>query len=127
MKPTILATDDSTEILWLIQSYFGKNYNIVTKENGMEAFMWLQAGNIPDLILSDIQMPKMDGYEFIEELRRSGFFRDIPVIMISNLETSEARIKAFRLGADDYMMKPFNPVELELRVQSLLKRSAKTA
>lgn len=127
MKPTILATDDSSEILWLIQSYFGKKYNIVTKENGMEAFKWLQSGNIPDLILSDIQMPEMDGYELIEEIRRSGFFRDIPVIMISNLETSDARIKALQLGADDYMMKPFNPVELELRVQSLLKRVAKSA
>ncbi len=127
MRPTILVADDSQGILWLIKSYFDKKYNIVTKENGLEAFKWLQAGNMPDVILTDIQMPQMDGYEFVEELRRSGFFRHIPVIMISSMETSDARIKAFRLGADDFILKPFNPVELELRVESLLKRIMQTA
>jgi DNA-binding response OmpR family regulator len=70
-------------------------------------------------------MPEMDGFEFIKHIRASGFFKEIPLIVLSSYENSSTRINCLRLGADDYMVKPFNPEELEARVENMVKRSYK--
>jgi CheY-like chemotaxis protein len=78
----------------------------------MEALEWLE-GNLPDLIICDIQMPNLDGYGFIEKVRQRGYTKHTPVIMLSGVESSKERIKCYRLGAQDFLAKPFNPEELD--------------
>jgi DNA-binding response OmpR family regulator len=107
----------------LLENYLQKKYDVTTLENGEDGLHWLQDGNLPDLIVADIQMPKVDGYEFIKNVRASGYFKDIPMIMLSARESSTDKVKALKMGANDYMVKPFNPEELEVRIELLLARS----
>ena len=83
MKKTLLALDDEISILKILDFYFGKTYNVVAKQNGKEALEWMQQGVIPDVIVADINMPELNGIEFIKQIRSSGFFKDIPLIMLS--------------------------------------------
>lgn len=121
----ILAIDDVNSTLDIINCTLCNNYNVVKKQNGKEALEWLQEGNFPDIIISDLYMPQMDGFEFIRQIRASGFFKDIPLIVLSSYDNSTTRIDCLRLGADDYIMKPFNPQELEARVDNIVRRSYK--
>ena len=85
----------------------------------------MQQGNLPDVIVADIDMPEMDGFEFIDHVRSSGFLNNIPLIMLSGNDTSEPRIRCLESGADDYMVKPFNPRELAARINGILRRIGK--
>lgn len=123
MKKKILVVDDEKSIRVLLENYLQKKYDVTTLENGEDGLHWLQDGNLPDLIVADIQMPKVDGYEFIKNVRASGYFKDIPMIMLSARESSTDKVKALKMGANDYMVKPFNPEELEVRIELLLARS----
>ncbi len=118
----ILVVDDKPALSKLIVQFLSKTFDITIQDDGLKALTWLQGGNIPDLILTDIQMPNMDGFELIKRLKESGYFKDIPVIVLSSKEGSEDRIKCLRLGADDYLVKPFNPEELLVRMEKLLTR-----
>ncbi len=122
MKKKILVVDDELSIRLLLENYLGKSYEVTTKSNGMEAMKWLQDGNLPDLIVADIQMPNLDGIQFIAQIRASGFYKDIPLIMLSGIESSQEKIKCLKMGANDYVVKPFNPEELSLRIEILLAR-----
>jgi DNA-binding response OmpR family regulator len=112
MKHTILIIDDEKSIRLLLENFLGKNYEITAKSDGQEAQEWLES-NIPDLIICDIQMPNLDGYEFLKGVRQRGFTKHTPVIMLSGVESSQERIKCYRLGAQDFLAKPFNPEELD--------------
>jgi DNA-binding response OmpR family regulator len=125
MKKNILIIDDELSIRMLLENYLGKAYQIVTKTDGLDGMKYLEDGNIPDLIVADIQMPNLDGYEMLRQVRASGFFGNIPMIMLSGIESSQERVKCLRMGADDYIVKPFNPEELLLRINNLIKRTSK--
>ncbi len=122
MKRTILIIDDEQSIRMLLENFLGKEFEVITKNDGLEGIKFLEEGNLPDIIVADIQMPNMDGYEFLENAKASGFFNHIPIIMLSGNESSKERIKSLRLGADDYIVKPFNPEELYLRIKNILAR-----
>ena len=122
MKKNILIIDDELSIRILLENYLKKDYDVVTKNDGMDALKWMEEGNIPDLIVADIQMPNLDGYEFIKNIKASGFFKHIPIIMLSGIESSSEKVKCLKLGADDYVVKPFNPEELSVRIEILLSR-----
>jgi DNA-binding response OmpR family regulator len=122
MKKKILVIDDELSIRLLLENYLGKTYEVTTKSDGMEAMKWLQDGNLPDLIVADIQMPNLDGIQFIQQIRSSGFYKDIPLIMLSGIESSQEKIKCLKMGANDYVVKPFNPEELSIRIELLLAR-----
>lgn len=117
----LLAVDDEKSILLILDFVFGKKFTVEKKSNGKEALDWMNQGNLPDIILADINMPEVDGYEFIKQIRSSGFFRNIPLIMLSGNESTSDKIKALKAGADDYLVKPFNPEELEARVENLFR------
>lgn len=121
MKKTVLVVDDKLEIRNLLNMFLSKDFEVVTFENGRAAIEWMQAGNLPDGIISDIQMPEIDGRKFLSLIKSSGIFQHIPVIMLSSILNSEERIKLLDLGADDYIVKPFNPAELKIRLNKLLK------
>ena len=118
----ILVVDDKPSISRLIIQFLSKTFDVVTKEDGLEAMSWLQAGNIPDMILTDLEMPNMNGIELITKVKESGYFRDIPIIVLSSKDSSNDRITCLKLGAEDYLMKPFNPEELIIRLERILNR-----
>ncbi len=90
-------------------------------ENGRQALEKLQAEPF-DLVLLDVQMPEMDGYQVLEQLKADPRLRDIPVIMISAVDELESVVKCIELGAQDYLPKPFNPVLLRARLTACLER-----
>lgn len=112
MKKKILVVDDEKSICLLLENFLSQDYDVVSIDDGLEALIWLEE-NLPDLIISDIQMTKMDGYEFLSNVRKRGFTKHTPIIMLSGKSESKERIKCYRLGAQDYLTKPFNPEELE--------------
>ncbi|MDP3462773.1 MAG: response regulator transcription factor [Bacteroidales bacterium] len=122
MKKKILVIDDELSIRMLLENFLSKSYDVIAKSDGMEGLKWLELGNMPDLIVADIQMPNLDGYELIKNLKSSGFYKDIPLIMLSGIESSQEKVKCLKLGASDYMIKPFNPEELSIRIELLLSR-----
>ena len=111
MRHKILVIDDEPTIRLLLNRFLSKNYDVEAKDNGLEALEWLE-GNLPDLVICDIQMPELDGYGFLEKLRQRGYTKHTPVIMLSSIESSNERVKCYTLGAQDYLVKPFNPEEL---------------
>lgn len=117
----ILAIDDERSIRLIIETTLKSRYDVVTKNDGQEAYYWLtKERNMPDLIICDIEMPNMRGYEFLEIVRNSGFFGDIPVIMLSGVEESKERIRCYELKAQDFLTKPFNPSELIVLIEKNL-------
>jgi DNA-binding response OmpR family regulator len=112
MRHKILVIDDEPNICMLLENFLSKKYDVICQDDGIEALRWLES-NLPDLIICDIQMPNMDGYIFLEKLRQSGYTKHTPVIMLSGVESSKERIRCYRLGAQDFLAKPFNPEELE--------------
>ena len=119
MKKKILIVDDEISICLLLENFLSRDYDVTTIQDGHEALEWLE-GNLPDLIISDIQMTKMDGYEFLTQVRQRGFTKHTPFVMLSARSESKERIKCYKLGAQDYLTKPFNPEELEELVKKNL-------
>jgi DNA-binding response OmpR family regulator len=119
MKKKILVVDDEMSICLLLENFLSQDYEIITINNSEAALIWME-GNLPDLIISDIQMANMDGFEFLTKVRQRGFTKHTPVIMLSARAESKERIRCYRLGAQDYLTKPFNPEELEELVKKNL-------
>ena len=122
MKKTLLVVDDEPTIQLILKRYFETEYEVVTQPNGREAMCWLAAGNTVDAIVADYEMPVMNGPAFIQQLRTSLLHRHVPLIMLSGKEETSTKIQCLRHGADDYMVKPFNLEELELRLQIMLRK-----
>ena len=127
MKPTILIVDDEFPIRKLLDFFLSKTYNVVVLENAYEAMNWLIKGNLPDAIILDIEMPKLNGKDLLIEIKKEVRFSLIPIIMLSGNEKTSERIECLNSGADDYMIKPFNPQELEVRINNIFKRIQKVA
>jgi len=115
----ILVCDDDKEIVKAIEIYLTKEgYNVLKAYDGEEALKVLKNNTI-HLVILDIMMPKKDGIETLNEIREN---TSIPVIMLSAKSEDEDKIKGLNLGADDYVTKPFNPLELIARVNSGIRR-----
>ncbi|MDP2423180.1 MAG: response regulator [Bacteroidales bacterium] len=121
MKPKILIVDDQPEVFTVIKMYLGSSYETIYQDTGLGAFEELSKGNIPDMILSDIKMPDYDGYELLVNIKQNDLLREIPVVMISNLEASKERGRFMSAGASDYLEKPFNGQELKTRIAPYLQ------
>lgn len=122
MKKKILVVDDELSIRMLLENFLSDEYEVVSKENGYEAMTWLQNNNNVDLLLVDIDMPMLNGYEFTESIRKQQGMQNVPIIMLSSKQKSADRIRSFSAGADDYLQKPFNPEELLIRIRSVFRR-----
>lgn len=88
-------------------------------EDPIKAIEWLNEGNVPDLIISDIRMPLMTGDEFLRYMKNNELFKSIPIVMLSSEESTTERIRLLEEGAEDYILKPFNPLELKIRIKRL--------
>ncbi|MGB6406323.1 MAG: response regulator transcription factor [Planococcus donghaensis] len=119
----VLLVDDEKRMLDLVALYLRPHNYICTKaDNGKQALELLEKESF-DLVLLDIMMPDMDGWEVCRDIRK---FSDVPIIMLTAREQQEDIVKGLRLGADDYMTKPFGEEELLARMEALLRRSAPT-
>lgn len=117
--PKIVVVDDDANIRELVRLYLeDEGHEIIEKTNGEEALEYVENHTV-DLVIMDIMMPKMDGWDLCANLREFG---EMPILMITAKGEAGDRIKGFKLGTDDYLVKPFDPVELVLRVKALLKR-----
>lgn len=117
----ILIVDDEAEIRELLKIYLNNHgYQTFEASNGLEALLMLN--NDVDLILVDIMMPQLDGVEFVKRVRKDS---SIPIIFISAKSEDMDKIFGLQIGADDYIAKPFNPLEVVSRVQALLRRVEK--
>jgi uncharacterized domain HDIG len=120
-KPKILIVDDNpTNVELLMAQLKPHGYELMKAYDGHEALKKIES-NPPDLILLDLMMPKLSGYEVCKQIKSDKKTQLIPVIVITALKELEDKIKAIEMGADDFLMKPFNKVELITRVKSLLK------
>ena len=124
LPKVIVVEDDAIMQLIITQSLDGR-FDVMAFPNGMDALTYLQEGNLPDIIIADLNTPLMGGLQLIEQLKISGFFSAIPVIVLSGEESTETRIVCLDAGADDYVVKPFNPRELEARMKAILRRTGK--
>jgi len=112
---TILSVDDSPINNKLIEAYFRKDYNVISKESGKQALEWLE-NNIPDVILLDIMMPVMDGIEVLEQIQATERLKEVPVIMVTAKTEMESIKTTLSLGAQDYVKKPIDFTELQTKV-----------
>ena len=118
---SILVCEDDFAIKTMISTKLKQeNYSVHTAQNGQEALNLMEKQQI-DLVISDIMMPEMDGYEFVQTLRETKY--TLPILMITAKSQLESLEAAFKLGVDDYMVKPLRLEELVLRVKALLRRS----
>jgi len=125
MKPKILLVDDKNEFRTLLKVMLENEYEIQTAFNGANALEVLQTDFEPDLIVTDLMMPDVDGKSFVIQLKASGLHKHIPVIVLSSIDKSMERVELLKLGAEDYLIKPFNPSELKVRIENVLARVAK--
>jgi DNA-binding response OmpR family regulator len=117
----ILAVDDEERILGFLSSKLKvSGYEVIVANNGIDALEQIQAQE-PDLVVLDIMMPKMDGFETLKELRS---FSAVPVIVLSARGSNAEKVKGLDLGADDYLSKPFSPDELIARIEAIRRRLA---
>ena len=116
----ILVADDEASIRRILETRLKMvGYDVVVAEDGEEAVEVFNKTN-PDLVVLDVMMPKMDGYGVTREIRRTS---DVPIIILTALGDVSERITGLELGADDYVIKPFSPKELEARVKAVLRRT----
>jgi CheY-like chemotaxis protein len=123
-RPLILAVDDAQEILSLIRAVLEDEFDVVVARDGVEA-LDAAARHRPDAILMDVMMPRMSGYEACKLLKSDPAFAEIPVLILSARGDSTHVKEGFHAGADDYLPKPFDPEEMELRLRALLRRAGK--
>lgn len=122
MKANILIVEDHEAVRLLLGMTLRRQYNVITKRDGVDAMSWLVSGNIPDLIILDLQMPRLNGLDFLRQLKTSGVFSNIPVLMVSANDDDLQNAQAFDLGASDFIKKPFNPIHLNEKVSSILAK-----
>ncbi|MBY6272708.1 MAG: DNA-binding response regulator, partial [Bacillaceae bacterium] len=117
--PKILIVDDDPHIRELVRIYLQRDgFDIVECEDGVQALSVLDSDKI-DLVVLDVMMPHLDGWALCRKIRESS---QLPVLMLTAKGETSQKIKGLHLGADDYMVKPFEPLELVARVKALLRR-----
>jgi len=123
VEPLILIAEDDADIRALLRLYLeGEGFRVLEAEDGMQALA-LARENPPDMAILDIMMPHMNGFELTRALRK---YSDVPILILSAKSQDNDKILGLNLGADDYIAKPFNPVEIVARVKAQLRRAART-
>ena len=117
---TVLVVEDNQNTKLLTEAHLNKKYNVVTCNDGEQALDVIYSQNI-DIVVADLMMPKLDGFELIKELRDNK--NNIPVILLTAKNSIEDKTKGFEYGADDYLTKPVDYNELILRINALLRRA----
>ncbi|MDH3271041.1 MAG: response regulator [Gemmatimonadota bacterium] len=117
----LVAEDDEISATILLHRLEKEGLDVVRYDNGKDAYE-AALEDVPDLVILDIKMPGMDGFEVLERLRRSPAYAAVPIILLTSMGSEADVVRGFKLGADDYVLKPFSPIELSARVWRLLRR-----
>ncbi|WP_026994378.1 response regulator transcription factor [Flectobacillus major] len=124
-KLTLLIIDDEPSTRIVLEHFLKKDFSVIVKNDGMEGLSLLEEGTDIDFIIADLNMPNLNGKEFLKILRASNLFGDIPIIILSGTDESKERIDCLNSGADDFMLKPFNPMEVQAKIRAILRRISK--
>lgn len=119
-KKRILIVDDKEQIAKILVVYLSVEYDCVYYPTPVQAIDWMSRGNLPDLIISDIRMPEMRGDVFLQYIKENELYHQIPVVMLSSEDSTSERIRLLENGAADYIVKPFNPMELKIRIKKII-------
>ena len=119
-KQTVLVVDDTPENIDILVGILKDDYEVVAALNGLAAIKLIQSGTLPDIVLLDVMMPKMDGYQVCQILKKDYTTRHIPVIFVTAKVEIEDELKGFALGAADYIFKPFSPPVIKARIKTHL-------
>ncbi len=117
---TILVIEDHDSVRLLLENVLSKNYDIITCKDAIDALAWLRHAHIPDLILLDLNLPRISGLDFLENLKNSGMYKNIPVIILSGDTNDNTKKRCYDLDISDFIPKPFNPIELNKRLHKIL-------
>lgn len=117
----ILLVDDNPKFLEDVLPFYG--YEVKCAHNGVECLEILNSDKLFDLVLLDIMMPKMDGWETLKNIRKTPICKDIPVIMLTAVNEDQKMVTGLKIGADDYIVKPFVLPNLLARIEAVLRRS----
>ena len=121
MKKKVLIVDDKQTIAKIIQVYIADTFECIYFDDPIKAIAWLQESNMPELIISDINMPNMNGVEFLDYIKKNDLFKSIPFVILSGEDSTSQKIELLEKGADDYISKPFNPMELKVRLKKIIE------
>jgi CheY-like chemotaxis protein len=121
MKHTILITEDDEPMRLLLDVLLKNKYKLVFKYDGLAAMKWLAEGNIPSLILCDFILPKMNGFDFLNSLSKSGIFSEIPFIISSSRIDEGFKKQCVNAGAKGFLEKPFDPSQLYSLLDKVIK------
>lgn len=110
-KKTILVVDDSAPMRILLEAMLGQKYKVFAATDGLVATMWLSKGNIPDMIITDIQMPNIDGWQLAKNLAGNALYSEIPILILSGMDLSNNTMPIYPNVAR-VISKPFDPVKL---------------
>ena len=113
MKKKLLLIDDIKEFRALLKIFLSSKYEVVTAEDGLEALSILENGYTPDAIVTDLMMPRLDGYQLISRLKSGDSHNRVPIIVLSNVDKRKEREELLSKGVCGYIIKPFNPHELQ--------------
>jgi len=122
-KKKILLVDDSEVDLLSTKSMLSKEYEVITAKSGKEALNQLINKLVPDLLLLDILMPEMDGWETFNKIKGISLLRDVPIAFVTSVTGATEETRAFKMGVDDYIKKPYTQSELLERVKTLLEKN----
>jgi DNA-binding response OmpR family regulator len=124
LRQTILVIEDDLDVADMLNAYFRvQGYEVLSANHGEEGVALCQR-KLPDLVILDIRLPDIDGYEVARRLRSDRHSREIPIIFLTDRRNRQDRLQGLELGADDYVNKPFDIQELRLRVRNALRRSS---
>lgn len=120
-KKSIVAVDDSGIILKMLEKLLSREYSYYGFSKGMRALKYLKDARTPDLIILDIEMPEIDGYQMLEMIRKKEELKEVPVLFLTSNHEKEHVVKAIKAGANDYIVKPVDEAVFMDKVRTLLK------
>ena len=120
MRSKILIVDDEPNLLRLLEYNLKEKFELYLKNDGGEALVWLKEGNMPDVIVTDVMMQTMDGFELLKNIKQDSRLKKIPIIFLSAKSPCIDPVKALIEAADDYIVKPFDIEELLNSIKNLL-------
>lgn len=119
----VLVIEDHEPMRRILGHFLSKRHQVVSLKDGLEGMTYLSQGNTPDIILLDMSMPRISGLEFLATLRSSGFYRDIPVIVVTSENDQKHIEQCKKLGVKAYIEKPFDPIKLDQLINETFKEN----
>lgn len=120
MKKTILIGQSDLTILEILKNNLANDFHVISKVNGLDVFNYLYSNEKVDALILDVFLPKLNGIEILEQIKRSALFTDLPVIILTDANSQLVKEKCLASGAVEYMTKPFDPLELHRLMHSVL-------